>query len=56
MVYPPQSTSSWSIDQCMELFARYQRRLYLYILSMVPNPTDAEEGAAGNEHRRLAAV
>ncbi len=43
MVYPPQSTSSWSIDQCMELFARYQRRLYLYILSMVPNPTDAEE-------------
>ncbi len=27
----------------MALFARYQRRLYLYILSMVPNPTDAEE-------------
>lgn len=30
-------------DDFVSLFSRYQRRLYLYILSQVPHPVDAEE-------------
>ena len=30
-------------DEFIKLFTRYQRRVFLYILSQVPNPVDAEE-------------
>jgi RNA polymerase sigma-70 factor, ECF subfamily len=30
-------------DDVLQLCAKYQRRLYLYILSMLPNPADAED-------------
>lgn len=30
-------------DDLLELFAKYQQRLYLYILSMLPNRADAED-------------
>ncbi len=30
-------------DDFVSLFSRYQRRLFLYILTQVPNPVDAEE-------------
>lgn len=30
-------------EQVLELFAKYQQRLYLYILSMLSNPADAED-------------
>lgn len=31
------------LQELLSLFAQYQRRLYLYILSMLPNPADAED-------------
>jgi RNA polymerase sigma-70 factor (ECF subfamily) len=31
------------LDEVLALFARYQRRLYLYIASMLPCPAEAEE-------------
>src|SRR3954463_7617189 len=31
------------LDEVLALFARFQRRLYLYIASMLPNPAEAEE-------------
>ncbi|GIW78972.1 MAG: DNA-directed RNA polymerase sigma-70 factor [Gemmatales bacterium] len=31
------------LEQCLELFARYQQRLYLFIAAMLPSPADAEE-------------
>ena len=30
-------------EEFIKLFTRYQRRVYLYILSQIPNPVDAEE-------------
>jgi RNA polymerase sigma-70 factor, ECF subfamily len=30
-------------DQILEMFATYQRRLYAYIISMLPNRTDADD-------------
>jgi RNA polymerase sigma-70 factor, ECF subfamily len=30
-------------DEVLTLFSQYQRRLYLYILSSLPNPADAED-------------
>lgn len=30
-------------DEFVQLFTRYQRRLYLFILAQVPHPVDAEE-------------
>ncbi len=41
----PSETPSGEIptDDFVTLFSRYQRRLYLYILTQVPHPVDAEE-------------
>ena len=30
-------------EEFIKLFTRYQRRVFLFILSQVPNPVDAEE-------------
>ncbi|QDU61193.1 RNA polymerase sigma factor CnrH [Planctomycetes bacterium Pan216] len=39
--------TEWSeserLDQCLSLFARHQRRLSLFISSLLPNPADADE-------------
>ena len=31
------------LDACMALFAKHQRRLFLFVNAMVPSPADAEE-------------
>jgi RNA polymerase sigma-70 factor (ECF subfamily) len=43
-VHPPSRDSDPSrLDDVLALFARHQRRLYLYIASMLPDPAAAEE-------------
>jgi len=40
---PTDETRSPQLDAILELFSQVQRRLYAYILAMVPSPADAEE-------------
>jgi RNA polymerase sigma-70 factor (ECF subfamily) len=39
----PHEPDPAQLDDVLALFAQHQRRLYLYILSMLPNPAAAEE-------------
>lgn len=39
----PHESDPAQLDDVLSLFAQHQRRLYLYILSMLPNPAAAEE-------------
>jgi RNA polymerase sigma-70 factor (ECF subfamily) len=39
----PQGNDPARLDDVLALFAKYQRRLYLYIASMLPSPAEAEE-------------
>jgi len=39
----PQSDPSARVDEFMRLYTQHQRRLYLYLLSLVHNVADAEE-------------
>lgn len=38
-----QSAAASPSEEFVQLFTRYQRRVYLFILSQIPNPNDAEE-------------
>ena len=38
-----QHTIPHPTEEFVQLFTRYQRRIFLFILGQVPNPTDAEE-------------
>lgn len=41
--FEPPEISEEQMDQYLELYARHQRRLFLYINAMLPSPADADE-------------
>lgn len=41
--FPPPSDPTARVDEFMQLYARCQRRVYIYLLSLVHNVTDAED-------------